>query len=289
MADLSLIVVTHNTRDETRGCLESLPDEACEVIVVDSGSSDGTVAMLRDEFPQARSIELDNVGFGRSVNVAMRLVSSDYVAVCNADVRWRSASLHQLADALVSDKTIGLIGPQVLFPSGRRQASARALPTVPTAIGHALLRRIAPRNRWTRRYHATAASDTARDVDWLSGCAFVVRRVAFEQVGGFDPGFFLYVEDVDLARRLRAAGWRVYYLPGARVTHRAGASTAAHAVRARFVHARSLARYARKYHRSALARVTRPMLWLGLAGWVAVDIIVHRLRPGQSTTAEVSN
>lgn len=288
MTDLSVIVVTHNTCDEARGCLESLPGDVNDVIVVDSGSSDATSAMLRGEYPHVRVVELENVGFGRSVNVAMRIVDNSYVAVCNADVRWKPGSLTRLTGLLADEATIGLVGPQVLFPSGRRQASARIVPTVPTAIGHALLRRLAPQNPWTRRYHATQV-DRAHDVDWLSGCAFVVRRDAFEEVGGFDPAYFLYVEDVDLARRLRAAGWRTYYLPEARANHVVGASTTAHPVRNRVVHARSLARYARKYHRSVLARLTRPALWLGLAGWVVVDLLGQRLRPGQVTTAEAAH
>ena len=134
-----------------------------------------------------------------------------------------------------------------------------------------------------------ADPDRARDVDWLSGCAFAVRREAFEAVGGFDEGYFMYVEDVDLGLRLKRAGWRVRYEPSAVVEHRVGASTSRRPARMVVEHARSLDRfYARRYPRTA-GRWLRPLVRAGLGLWVGIVLAWHRLRgrrAGRSSTGE---
>jgi N-acetylglucosaminyl-diphospho-decaprenol L-rhamnosyltransferase len=127
---------------------------------------------------------------------------------------------------------------------------------------------VAPDNRWTRRYRAhDHEHPEPREAEWLSGCALALRREAFDAVGGFDPGYQLYVEDLDLGVRLRAAGWGLRFQPEASVEHRVGASTSRARGRALISHARSLDRYL-KQQGGVAARLARPLWWLGLAGWV---------------------
>jgi N-acetylglucosaminyl-diphospho-decaprenol L-rhamnosyltransferase len=286
----AVVVVSHDTREEALGCLATLPAAgADEVVLVDTGSRDGTAAAVRAAHPDVRVLELDNVGFGRGANAGIRSCAAEILVVCNADVRFAAGSIEVLADRLESDPSVAAAGPAVRYPDGRHQASARDVPDLPTALGHALLSRLWRANPWTRRYRRTDADpDRARDADWLSGCAFAVRRTAFEGVGGFDPAYFLYVEDLDLGVRLRRAGWRLRYEPQARVVHRVGASTGRRRAWALTMHARSLDRYyARHLGRGVLGRLGRPLVRVALAGWVVATLVWERLvGRGHSTTGE---
>ena len=275
----AVVLVTHETCDEVLGCLGSLAGtDVVETVVVDTGSTDGTAVAVRRRFPEVRVIELANAGFGRAANTGMRLVDGDVVIVANADVRFTRGSVGHLAQVLEDDPSVALVGPAVRYPDGRHQASARRLPDLGTAVGHATSNRLWPANPWTRRYRALDVDpDRPRDTDWLSGCALAVRRDAFEAIGGFDPGYHLYVEDLDLGIRLRAAGWRSRYHPAVVVHHRVGASTSRRRARALVTHARSLARFHRRHYRGPVHTLLRPLLWAGLVGWVAVTWAAERI------------
>jgi N-acetylglucosaminyl-diphospho-decaprenol L-rhamnosyltransferase len=287
---VALVVVTHDTREEVLGCLGGLgPDAVDELVVVDCGSDDGTAAAVRAAVPAARVLELANAGFARGANAGIRATTAPVAVVANADVRFPPGAPRALAAATAAAADRGAVGPRVVYPDGSPQASARRLPTLGTAVGHALLGRAAPANRWTRRYRALDVDPTrAREADWLSGCVFALRRAAFDQVGGFDPGYFLYVEDVDLGTRLRAAGWQVWHDPAVEVVHRVGASTTAHRVRSVVHHARGLDRYvARHLLRGRFAPLARLALRAGLALWVVATLVWERLGPRDvSTTGE---
>lgn len=287
---IAAVVVSHDTCEDALACLASLDAAgADEVVLVDTGSTDGTADAVAAHHPRARVLPLANAGFGRGANAGVRVTDAPFVVVANADVRFAPDSLHLLARALDDDPTIAAVGPTVRYPHGARQASARRLPDAATIVGHALLGRLRPDNRWTRRYRDLDADHTQpRDVDWLSGCAMAMRRTAFDDVDGFDPGYLLYVEDLDLGVRLRAAGWRLTTEPQAVVTHRVGASTSARRGWALVTHARSLDRFhARHLATSPLVRAGRPLVRVGLAGWVALTYLWERtLGRGRSTTGE---
>jgi N-acetylglucosaminyl-diphospho-decaprenol L-rhamnosyltransferase len=286
----AVVVVSHDTRDEALGCLVTLSAAgADEVVLVDTGSTDDTADAVRDAYPDVEVLQLDNVGFGRGANAGVRATAADVIVVCNADVRFAPGSVALLAARLGDDPALAAAGPAVRYPDGRHQASARQVPDLRTAIGHALLSRVWRSNPWTRRYRRTDLDpDAARDADWLSGCALALRRTAFEEVGGFDPAYFLYVEDVDLGVRLRRAGWRLRYEPDAQVVHRVGASTGRRRAWALTTHARSLDRYyARHVGTGAVGRLARPLVRVALAGWVVVTLVWERLvGRGRSTTGE---
>ena len=291
-ASTGVVIVTHDTRDEVLGALASLEGHPGPVVVVDSGSSDGTAAAVRAAHPDVTVLELANAGYGRGVNagVARLPASVDVVVAANADVRIPPEAVAILVAALAEDDGVALVGPRVRYPDGSHQASARRTPTVGTAVAHAALGWFRPDNPATRRYHALDLTGPdvvdACDVDWVSGCAFAVRRADLERVGGFDPGYRLFVEDVDLCERLRAAGRRIRFEPAAQVVHRVGASTTHRPLRSRLLHARALDRYL-SHHGRGPVRHLRPLLWPGLAAWVAATTVADRLRgPGRSTTGE---
>lgn len=291
-ATTGVVLVTHETCDEVLGALASLADHPGPVVVVDAGSRDGTADVVRANHPAVRVLELDNVGYGRGANAGAAALSRDVdvLLVANADVRFGRGSVDVLISALADDPDVALVGPRVRYPDGSHQASARRSPSLTTALLHGAVGWLVPDNSATRRYHAldlTGPDVTeAGDVDWVSGCAFAVRRSDFEAVGGFDPGYGLFVEDVDLCDRLRARGRRIRFVPAALVEHRVGASTGQRPLRARIAHARALERYLSRPGRGP-ARHLRPLLWPGLVAWVAATSLAGVMRSeGRSTTGE---
>lgn len=289
----AVVIVSHDTREEALACLASVRGAgAREVVLVDSGSRDATAEAVRRDHPGVDVLELANVGFGRAANAGVARTTRPTVVVANADVRFGGTSLRVLHARLTADASLAAVGPAVAYPDGTPQASARRLPGLATAAGHALLYRLLPDNPFTRRYrHLDTDPSEARDVDWLSGCALALRRAAFDAVGGFDPAYFLYVEDVDLAVRLREAGWRLRFEPAAAVVHRVGASTRQRRVRSLIHHARGLDRfYGRHLADSVPTRLLRPLVRLGLAGWVLTSVVWERVAAwrgeARSTTGE---
>ncbi len=287
----AVVLVNHNTREHLLAAVGNLGAAgADEIVVVDSGSDDGSVEAFRTAHPDIPIVALRNVGYGRAANAGVARTHADVVVIANADTTFDDDAVTRLADALEADPAVGAVGPRVRYPDGRHQASARAFPSYLDAVMHGLLGLWRPDNPWTRRYRMSDADPALpREVDWLSGCALAIRREAFAEVGGFDPAYFMFVEDVDLGWRLREAGWRVRYEPTAGVVHEVGASTGARPARMVVAHARSLDRFHGRRHDTLVGHLTRPLLRLGLAGWVATVLIWNRVaRPqsGRSTTGE---
>ena len=158
-----------------------------------------------------------NLGFGGAANRGVAATDTPYVAVLNPDVVVKPGTVAALVGALDADPRFGIVGPRIDTPNGQWYPSARAFPTLRDAMGHAFLHFVAPRNRFSRRYKLPRSRPRHRArADWVSGTFFVVRREAFEAVGGFDEAYFMYVEDVDLCWRLRQAGWDIRYEPPGR-------------------------------------------------------------------------
>lgn len=288
MTGVGAVVVSHRTPVRAARCASSLFAAGADAVVVaDAGSGDDTAERVREVGAQV--LVLPNLGFGRCANAGVAALPQDVdvVVVCNADTVWDEESVTNLATA-VRATDVAAAGPRVTYPDGRPQASARTLPDLPTAMGHAALGLWRPDNRWTRRYRAVGQLDTEREVDWLSGCALAVDRAAFTAIGGFDPAYFLYAEDVDLGVRLRNAGGRLVTVPTAHVVHEVGASTRAMPTRVA-QHARSLDRFAATHVLTGRRALLRPLVWVGLLAWRVVASVWGATRgtaPGRSTTGE---
>jgi N-acetylglucosaminyl-diphospho-decaprenol L-rhamnosyltransferase len=228
VAAISIIVAARDARPYIERTLVALSATGHELIVVDCASTDGTVAFVRDRFPGIRLVELDtNPGYGASLNEGVQVASGDYFLLMNADAWPADEGAEQLAAFADTEPSAGAVGPRLLNPDGSLQRSVRGFPTLwRLATEYFFLRWLAPRSRLVNAFYGAGfAHDSVRDSEFLVGAVLLVRRQAFEAVGGFDPSFFMFNEEVDLCYRLRERGWRVVFFPGADFFHMGGAST----------------------------------------------------------------
>jgi len=243
------VVVNYESGPDLARCVADLRAAGLrELVAVDNGSTDGSLAAAVSAVPGLEAVSPGgNLGYGAAVNRGVAATSSPLLLVCNPDLEVPAGAVDALVVALESDPGIALVGPLIRTPDGDRYPSARRFPSLVDAAGHALLGLFVPDNRFTRNYQRSELDGAAagvRPVDWVSGACFLVRRAAFESVGGFDESYFMYAEDVDLCWRLGRAGWLVAYAPEAEVTHLQGRATDHHPYRMILEHHRSLLRFA---------------------------------------------
>lgn len=242
--DLSVVIVTHNGRALALATLESalasVDDISVEWVLVDSGSGDGTPDAIEARWPDLRVTRLPNIGFAAANNAGFRAARGRYLLALNPDTVVRAGRLDALVRALDERPEIGAASVIQEEPHGRLQ-SIRRDPSLSRALGEALLlRRLPGCGTWQERELDQRVYATERAADWLVGAVLVLRREALDAVGGFDERFFMYCEEADLCRRVRAAGWEVRHLPVMRILHYGGApnpSLAAQATFARMLYA----------------------------------------------------
>lgn len=287
MTSPGLVLVSHNSLADLREAIASARDAGfARIVVADAGSTDGTAATIAATFPEVRVLELPNLGYGACANLAVRQLVADRVVIANADVTFEPDSAAAF-DASLDDRGVGIVGPLVVHPDGTRQHSARLEPTVVTAVLHAIGGLWWPTNPWTRRYRgADLVVDRRQPVDWVSGCCLAVRREVFDELNGFDPGFFLFMEDVDLAHRARAAGHQVIFDPSVRVAHRVGGALDQDRSAARRAHARSLVRWTRQRHGVIAAALVAFCVRLWRLSALAYDRTRGRQRPSTGEQTE---
>jgi len=274
MLDLSIVIVNWNVCDLLRRCLHSIlssgqqPATSIEIIVVDNGSTDGSVEMVRAEFPGVRLIaNADNRGFPAANNQGIAAARGRYVLLLNPDTEVVGDALATMVAFADAHPDVGIVGPQLLNPDGSVQSSRRRFPTLAMAFFESTwLQGYAPPRLLERYYVLDRPDGAVQDVDWVTGAALMARREAVEQVGPLDEGFFMYSEELDWCRRFREAGWRVVYLPTAQIVHHVGKSSE-QVVAARHIHFQtSKVRYFRKYHGPQAAEALRLFL-LGNYAW----------------------
>ena len=267
-ADVRVVVVTYNPGETIGAFVTSVgtatASREVEIVMVDNGSSDGA-AEAAAVAGRARLIETgENLGYGAAANLGARGSEAGWLVISNPDIEWHPGALDALLSATGRWPTAGAFGPAILEPDGSVYPSARALPGLRTGIGHGLFARVWPGNPWTRRYRG-ATDGRERSAGWLSGSCVMVRREAFEAIGGFDPGYFMFFEDVDLGLRLGRAGYASVYLPTAVVTHLGGHSWRAQPARMIGAHHASAARYLSRRYRAWYLAPVRVALRAGLA------------------------
>jgi N-acetylglucosaminyl-diphospho-decaprenol L-rhamnosyltransferase len=267
---LGVVTVSYGSDDVLRGLLATIPDAAREpvaVVVADNLPSTGGAAGIAAEFGAEYLPLPENPGYGGAVNAgAARLPQSvDWLLVVNPDAALGPDSIATLVTRGESEESIGAVGPLVRNADGSVYPSARAVPSLRTGVGHAMLGPLWPGNPWTRAYRNDAAdTPRVRDAGWLSGSCVLVRRSAFDQIGGFDEGYFMYFEDVDLGVRLAQAGYRNVYEPAAEVVHTGAHSTGQASERMIRAHHESARRFLHSKYPGALLAPVRWVLAVGL-------------------------
>lgn len=230
---LSIMIINWNTKDLLQACLRSLyedPQQAFEVIVVDNHSTDGSLEMLRETFPQVEAISnTTNRGFAAAVNQAIPLSRGQCVLLLNPDTVILKGAIDRLLDFLESHPRAGAVGPQLLNLDGsvQRRGLYRRHPTIPqVCLFYTCLRFLAQRRRTlVARYWEHIDHTVTQEVDQIPGACCLVRRKVIEEVGLLDERFFLYFEDVDWCYRIRRHGWKLYFAPQAMVIHYVAGST----------------------------------------------------------------
>ncbi len=278
-----MVVVTWNSAEVLPGFVSSLRAASSapyDVVVVDNASPQGP--------PPAGDVRLieagGNLGYGKAANLGVSGATGDVVVVANPDVQWEPGALDELVAALDRWPRAGCVGPAIRTPEGQLYPSARAFPSLGRGVGHALLGPFWPGNPWTRSYRAEVGSPHEGTTGWLSGSLMVLRREAFEQVGGFDPKFFMYCEDMDLCRRLAEAGWQNVYVPSAVITHVGGHATQGRSRAMLREHHKALFTYLSEHYRGARWAPLRGLLAVGLAARYLVAVRVRSVADGAAPT-----
>jgi len=255
-ARVAAITVSFGSLDVLPALLTSIPaasERPVETIVADNKAQDavGSALGVSQKFGAGYVPLPKNVGYGSAVNAAAKKLAAEveWILVVNPDVVLGPGSIDALVDAGDRDRQIGSVGPKTLTAEGDVYPSARSVPSLRTGVGHALFANLWLDNPWTRAYrHDTDTEPVPRDAGWLSGACVLVRRSAFDELGGFDEGYFMYFEDVDLGYRLGKAGYRNLYEPSASVTHTGAHSTHSDSDRMITAHHESARRFlSRKY------------------------------------------
>ncbi len=274
---VGVVTVAYRSNHVLPPFLRSLPEAVGEpyaLAIADNRPGDESAAESLAAEHGGRYLPLeDNPGYGGAINRAVAALppGAEWVVISNPDVVFHPGSIAALIAAAESDAAVGAVGPAVQNIDGTVYPSARAIPSLRTGIGHALFANVWKSNPWTAAYRDGALlSGERRDVGWLSGSCLLVRRRAFEEVGGFDEGYFMYFEDVDLGYRLGRAGWRNVYEPTSVAMHTGAHSTGTESARMVRAHHDSARRFLRSKYRGPLLWPLRAVFGVGLTVRAAI-------------------
>jgi len=226
MVEVAVVVVTYDALPWIERCLESV--RGVPTVVVDNGSTDGTVGFVLESFPDVRVIESENLGLAAGWNTGIRATKSRYVLLLNADAWLVDDALRRMVEFADSRPNSAFVGPRLSNPDGTLQRSVRGFPTLwRLATEYLFLRKLAPGSSVLNAFYAGDFDhDAVREVESVMGACMLVRREAIDEVGFADERFFLFSEETDWQYRLRQAGWEVVFFPGAECMHVRGASHA---------------------------------------------------------------
>lgn len=277
MIDLSIVIVSWNVADLLVACLDSiyagLGDLRAEAIVVDSGSTDATLTVVRERCPQVILLpQTENIGYTRANNLGLVQAQGRNLLLLNPDTEIQGDALATMVAYLDANPDVGIVGPHTHNSDGSYQSTRRRFPTLATAFFESTwLQPLAPKRLLDHYYVNDAPTDQTLDVDWVQGSALMARREVYAQIGGLDEGYVMYSEELDWCKRAKNAGWRVVFLADAHITHHGGKSSDQVVARRHVLFQQSKLRYFRKYHGAAVAQILRAVLLLNYAVQLAVE------------------
>ena len=254
--DLSIIIVTHNSRSPVEKCIASIeahpPSRDFEILVIDNASVDGTPEMIAGRFPSVRLFaNEENIGYSRGVNQGMRASEGRHMLILNPDIIVREGSIDRLVEFLERTPDAGLAASKLVYPDGRLQPTCRRFYNFTVLLlRRTFLGKLFPEAAPLREHLMMDYDhETPRRVDWVIGACMLVRREAVERVGNMDERFFLYFEDLDWCYRMGKHGWSVYYVPDSVMIHSYERSSAKSVFRKPFlIHLFSMLRYVEKWN-----------------------------------------
>jgi N-acetylglucosaminyl-diphospho-decaprenol L-rhamnosyltransferase len=286
-----VVAVTYSPGQALFGFLDTLREATTrplDVVLADNGSTDGCPEQAAERYPFVRVLRTGgNVGYGAAVNAGLADLGAGWALVANPDIRFEPGSVDELLAVAQRRPRAATVGPAIRTPDGQLYPSARDLPSLRTGTGHAVLGWVWPSNPWTARYRREGEEPRERSAGWLSGACFLVDVEAFHSVGGFDPGYFMYFEDVDLGARLGERGWLHVYAPTAVVEHEGGHATSREPHRMQRVHHTSALRYLSRRYPGARHAPLRLALRAGLGGRMLLSYASRRIGGGAAPQRSV--
>src|SRR3954462_13729264 len=281
---LRVVVVTYSPGATLDGFVESLAEATAlptDVVLADNGSTDGAPERVSAAHEGVRLLRTGgNIGYGAAVNAGLADVVEGWALVANPGVPFEPGSIDELLGVAARWPRAATVGPAIRTPDGDLYPSARDLPRLSTGAGHALLGWAWPANPWTAQYRRERESPRERPAGWLSGSCLLVDVEAFWSVGGFDPGYFMYFEDVDLAERLGRRGWLHVYAPSGVVVHEGGHATSRDPHRMQRVHHTSALRYLSGQYPRRRQAPLRGLLRAGLGLRMLISYVSGRVAAG---------
>ncbi|MBX4205323.1 MAG: glycosyltransferase family 2 protein [Candidatus Doudnabacteria bacterium] len=281
--DLSIIIVNYNTKDLTRKCLASVfassTNFVFEVLVSDNGSSDGSIEMIRSEFPQVRLLENNaNLGFSKGNNVAIEQAQGQLVLLLNTDTEVRSNTLELSVRYMYAHPDVGIMGCKVLLPNGRlHEASRRRFPNPANAF-----LRLFGLAKFSNYNYRNVSVDEEMEVDSVVGAFLMIKKEVIDKIGLLDEEFFMYGEDLDWCWRAKEAGFKVMYYPAAEITHYLYGSSKAVAFRSVRWAYDAMKIFYRKHYAASHNFLFNQMVYLGITLRMYLVLILNMFRAGKS-------
>ncbi len=286
--EIRVVVVTFRSGEIIGAFLDSLAKattRAYEVVIVDNSPKLDAGTGAAGERPEARLLRPGrNLGYGSAVNRGAAGAGAPWLVISNADIAFQPGALDELIAAARRWPGGGAFGPGITNPDGALYPSARDLPSLGRGIGHALFGWCWPTNPWTASYRRERGAPREMTAGWLSGSCQLLRREAFEAVGGFDESYFMFMEDVDLGRRIRAASWQSVYVSTAVVEHLGGHSTKRSSRRMVVAHHRSMFRYLSRQYPGPGRAPLRLLLGVGLGARLLLALAFAKDSAGAKAT-----
>lgn len=287
MIDLSISIINWNTKDYLKRCLQSIEENikniSYEVIAVDNNSSDGSIDMIRNDFPKIKLVEnKTNLGFSRANNQAIKKATGRYILLLNPDTLVLDKAIPKMIDFMEQHSNAGIIGCKLLNEDGSVQMSCRSFPTLNSLFYTftGLDTKFPKSPILSNHIMSYWNHNEIREVDWVSGACLMIRRAVVKQIGLLDEEFFMYCEDLDYCRRTKQKGWGIYYLPEAQIMHYKYKSSILFYEEMERISINSLVRYFRKYHSRGKVIAAKYVITIAVSiyflGTVIKSILVKR-------------
>lgn len=288
--DLSVIIVSYNTKFLTLDCLQSVfaseTEYAYEVILVDNASRDGSAVAVKEQFPQVSIVENhNNIGFAKANNQAITLVAGRYVLLLNSDTIVQPDTLQKMIAYMDDHPSTGAAGCKVILPNGSLdKACKRGFPTPSSSFYYLSgLSRLFPANPRLNQYHLGHLDpDLTHTVDCLVGAFMVVRQETIREVGMLDEAFFMYGEDVDWCYRIKQEGWSIDYYPATFIVHVKGASSRRKPLKIIYEFHRAMWLFHRKHYKQRYSWFVNFAVFVGIVIKFAFSLAVNKLKPQKS-------